>query len=357
MSAMHFEVSRKDLRATRFHDEPLPDLRPGEVLLAIERFAFTANNVTYAVFGDAMAYWAFFPAGEAWGRIPVWGYARVIGSRAEGLAEGERLHGYLPMSTHLVIEPQKLTAARLVDGAAHRRKLPAPYQSYVRLAGDAAFPHALEDHLALFRPLFSTSFMAEDFLSDQAMFGARRVVLSSASSKTALGLAWVLKQRGACEVVGLTSPGNRAFCEQTGYYDRVLPYDGLGMLDPATPTVFVDMAGNGQLLHDVHHHFRDALRHSCIIGGTHWEQRRTQHGLPGPKPAFFFAPTQLGKRAQDWGPAEMERRITESMARFLASTSAWLQLRHGRGPDAIQAVYLEMLEGRAPPAEGHILSF
>ena len=43
--------------------------------LAIVSFALTANNITYAAFGDAMNYWQFFPVpgddGAAWGCIPV----------------------------------------------------------------------------------------------------------------------------------------------------------------------------------------------------------------------------------------------------------------------------------------------
>lgn len=37
------------------------DLWTNEVLLGIEHFAFTANNITYAAFGDVVQYWNFFP--------------------------------------------------------------------------------------------------------------------------------------------------------------------------------------------------------------------------------------------------------------------------------------------------------
>ena len=43
---------------------------------------------------------AFFPAESGWGRVPVWGFADVVGSRHQALAEGVRVFGYLPMSTH-----------------------------------------------------------------------------------------------------------------------------------------------------------------------------------------------------------------------------------------------------------------
>jgi hypothetical protein len=44
-----FVVARHDLRATRFIDEPLPQVADGELLLKVDRFAFTANNITYVM--------------------------------------------------------------------------------------------------------------------------------------------------------------------------------------------------------------------------------------------------------------------------------------------------------------------
>jgi hypothetical protein len=69
---------------------------------------------------------------------------------------------------------------------------------------------------ALLRPLFITSWLIDDFLADNDFFGARVMLLSSASSKTAYGTAFQLAQRDGIEVVGLTSPGNVAFCESPG---------------------------------------------------------------------------------------------------------------------------------------------
>ena len=81
--ALDFLVNRQDLRQFKLVPATAPaeiDLLPGQVLLSISMFGFTSNNVTYAAFGEAMQYWAFFPAPEGWGRIPVWGYGDVIRS-------------------------------------------------------------------------------------------------------------------------------------------------------------------------------------------------------------------------------------------------------------------------------------
>jgi hypothetical protein len=355
VDARHFEVRRDDLRTTRVHEAPL-DCPAGAVLCRIERFALTANNITYGVFGDAMAYWNFFPAEAGWGRIPVWGHAEVLESKNPDIARSERLYGYFPMATHVVLHPAKAGDAQFMDGAAHRRSLPTPYQVYTRLARDPLHDPEHEDERALLHPLFFTSWLIEDFLADNALFGAQQVVLASASSKTALGVAFLLKHRGqAPVVVGLTSPGNKAFCEQVGYYDEVRTYDEVAAL-ARVPTVFVDMAGDGKLLHAVHHHFAEQLTHSCIVGATHWEQRATQHQLPGAKPQFFFAPTQVGKRTKDWGYDGLVTRLGAGWGAFRPSVARWLELRRGAGADAVTAAYREVLEGRQPPRLGHLLS-
>lgn len=354
---MDFQVARKDLRQCRVAEASLPEPEDGEVLLRIERFALTANNITYAVFGEAMQYWHFFPAPESWGRIPVWGYASVQRSRHDGIAEGERVYGYLPMATHLVVQPDRIADASFVDASPHRRALPPTYQVYRRVSRDARHDAAHEDAYALLWPLYATSFLIEDFLAERELFGARQVLVASASSKTALGVGFRLTRSRpqSCEVIGLTSTRNAAFCESTGYYDRVVTYDALEGLTASTPSVYVDMAGDGALLARVHEHFRDALRHSCIVGATHWEQRATQHALPGAKPQFFFAPDRIKKRAQDWGAAGLEQRLGSAW-RELLPTLSWLRVqRHPAA--AMETVYREVLEGRASPQAGHMLTW
>ena len=142
---------------------------------------------------------------------------------------GERVYGYFPMSTHLVVEPARITPHGFFDGAAHRQKMAPVYNNYLRTATDPAYDKNREAEQALLRPLFMTSFFIDDLLADNDFFGAREVVLSSASSKTSLGLAFLLhaNRRGQVSVVGLTSKSNAGFVETTKYYDRVVTYDAI----------------------------------------------------------------------------------------------------------------------------------
>lgn len=356
-AALDFLVDRTDLRRCAVEPAAPPaPLAAGEVRLAVARFAFTANNITYGAVGELVGYWNFFPARAGWGRIPVWGFADVVESAHADLAAGERLYGYLPMSTHLVVRAAHVTPAGFVDAAAHRAALPPIYNQYLRTAADPLYAPAREPHLALFRPLFTTAFLLDDFLCEQDAFGARRVLLSSASSKTALGLAALLRQRGGREVVGLTSARNAAFVSRTGYYDRVVTYDAVGGLSADTRTMLVDFAGNFGVLTAIHEHFGARLTYDCQVGLTHWDATAMGATLPGPQPVLFFAPTQAEKRVAEWGAAAFQARVAETLSAFLASADAWLRIVEGRGPAAVEAVYHAMVAGEIDPAEGHMLS-
>lgn len=361
LKAADFVVDRSDLRRCKLVPAAAPEeieLADGQAVLRVQSFAFTANNVTYAVAGDMMSYWSFFPAAPGWGRVPVWGFGDVVRSRHDGLAEGERIFGYLPMSTHLMLAPERLTRSGFSDASPHRRALPAVYNQYTRVTADPSYAAEHEDQQMLFRPLFMTAFLLDDFLADNAFFGARAAVLSSASSKTAFGLAYLLHRarRGQCEVIGLTSPSNAAFVEGLGCYDRVVTYDRIRTLPQEMTVAFVDMAGDGTVTSAVHHHFGDDLKHSSVVGATHWEDRAPAASLPGAPPTFFFAPTQLQKRTQEWGPAGFQQRYAAAWRQFLAFVSPRIRVVRGRGPAAVERVYLETLEGRSRPDEGHVLS-
>ncbi|MEO7393120.1 MAG: DUF2855 family protein [Ramlibacter sp.] len=336
---------------------PLAD---GQVRVRVDSFALTSNNITYAAFGDAMNYWQFFPTGEAgWGIVPVWGFGTVTQSLHPGVAVGERLYGYWPMASEAVLQPSRLSASGFSDEAPHRAALHAVYNHYLRCNADPFYTAGTEDVQALLRPLFVTSWLIDDFMADNDFFGARTMLLSSASSKTAYGTAFQLIQRPGVEVVGLTSPGNRAFCEGLGCYSRVLTYDELDQLPADTACVYIDFAGNADLRRQVHTRFPQ-LKYSCSIGGTHVEQLGGAKDLPGPRATLFFAPAQIKKRQGDWGPAELGQKLVQAWHAFRAHAcdgkDPWLVVEHHRGMDEVHKAYARVLAGRGDPRVGHILS-
>lgn len=348
-----FEVRRDDLHQCRVVNSEPAELEPGEALLTVSAFGLTTNNITYAVMGEAMSYWDFFPAQDGWGRVPVWGFADVAADGA-GLEQGARAFGYWPPATHVVVRPERVNERGFVDASPHRATLPAAYNSYAFVDADPMYDAEHEDEQMLLVPLFVTSFLIDDFFADERFFGADVAILSSASSKTALALAFLLGRREV-EVVGLTSPGRVGFVEGTGAYDRVVPYDGVESL-PAAKAIYVDMSGDVDVRAAVHGRYADSLAHSAVVGATHHDRMRRTERLRGPPPTFFFAPDRFAKRSKDWGRDGLEARTAEAWRPFVEWTGGWLEVVHESGLEAVKRTYLELLDGDIDPSRAHVLS-
>ena len=352
-----FEVRMDDLSLSRLVERDLADLGDGAIRLAVERFAFTANNMTYAVAGDLLGYWQFFPASEdGWGQIPVWATAKVVESRCEGVAVGDRLYGYFPPAEMADLVPGQVSDTRLVDMAEHRQALPPLYNHYRRLPAE---PNPARDNVSiLLAPLHITSFCLWDVLKSRDWHGAERILVSSASSKTSLGLAYGLHQdEDAPKTVGLTSRGNVAFVEGTGLYDEVVAYDDVASLD-GTRSVLVDMAGMPSLVANLFAHLGDALAYRYNVGATHAPGSETSlsgGGSGGGDKEMFFAPRYILERVKEWGPAEFDRRSSEFVAGAAHATSGWMAIEERAGLPTLEEVYALFHEGSWPPDKGLVI--
>lgn len=347
------EVDRADHARTTLLELDVPEPADGEAVLRVDRVGMTANNVTYAVLGDSFRYWEFFPATTpAHVRVPLWGFSEVVASRAPGVEVGQRLYGYLPTASHLVVQPARADARGFRDVTPHRASLPSAYNAYALTTGDTAYDAEREDLQVLFRPLFFTSFLLADLLLDGGTAGAEVVALSSASSKTAYGAAFLLKAAGT-RTVGLTSPGNVAFTESLGCYDEVVPYDAVESL-PDVPTAYVDCAGSTPLRQALHGHLGGALVLDLVVGVTH-QDSSPAGTLAGARPSVFFAPDRMVTRTQDWGREGLDARFGEAWQRFAPVAEQWVDVAVSSGPEALRAVWLEVLGGTSPPRSGHVV--
>lgn len=351
-------VNRAAIDKARIVERAAPVLAPGEVRVAVGRFALTANNISYALTGETIGYWRFFPDAEAgWGSVPIWGFGEVIESLADAVPVGTRYWGFFPMASDLVMLPAKAGPGGMIDAAEHRRDLPYIYNQYARTNDDPAELAAIADLRSLMFPLLTTSYVIDDYIADNAGFGARQVILGSASSKTAIGLAHYLRERGGMAVVGLTSPRNIGFVEGLGLYDAVHGYDAIETLDAQMPSVFVDMSGDGAVVARVHQHFGDRVMASIGVGATHWSAGRPPRDLPGARPAFFFAPAQIAKRDTDWGAGVLMRRAVAANIAACHRLAPQMTVVEAHGAEAIAAAYAQMVGGQTPPDRGLILSF
>jgi len=350
-------VGRNDLANVRVDPAAPVVIGADQVHVSIELYALTANNITYGVVGETKKYWNFYPAAAGLGRIPVWGFGTVANSSRSDVAVGERLYGYWPMSSDVVLTIGRATRAALSETSPNRVELAPVYNTYVRVAGDPSMPPGSDPYVSLIRPLFATSYMIDDFLAESGFFGANTVLITSASSKTSMGLAHCLKRRTdrRPEIVGLTSKRNAAFVAGLATYHSVVTYDAIGGLRAPRGAVVVDMAGGETMLRAIHAALGDGLKYSCRVGFTQWQDAKAAiHHLPGVQPVFFFAPDRVKSRLADWGPKELAKRVGDASAAFIADAQRWLKLETHCGPEAIVGAYRTVLNGDAPPDVGVI---
>ena len=296
-------VAQDDPRRSRLVESPAPDptaLADGELLLRIEKFGLSANNVTYAVLGksDIINYFDFFPSDEpGWGRVPVWGMAEISASRHDELARGERMYGYFPLARYTRLRPARSTAMGFeVD----RGGLPAAYNQYTLTRSDPFYVTAKEDAMLVFRPLMLTAILLDDFIAEgNDWFGADAVLIASASSKTSFGLAYMLARR---------QPGR--------------PIVGLTWVRNAVRT-----------------RLGSQLKTTITVGLSHWDQAggppETGTSPAGEPTVFFFAPGWLEQRRADWGPAKLGERVVGAWHEFMSGVDRWVRIVHGAGPDAV----------------------
>lgn len=356
------DIDRYDIGVATLVKQGEAPLAAGEIEVLIDSFAMTANNVTYAALGkpiglfdNGKGYWDFFsPGGAGPGRLPVWGFATVTRSAAEGVGVevGEQLYGYYPMASHVRLTPGRISGGGFVDVADHRAGMPSVYDHYLRVAALGDFAEADRDWWPVFRPLYLTGWLIADQFEDESDYGVSQVLVASASSKTAIGFAHAMRQRGERpKLIGLTSLRGREFLADAGLYDELVLYDDIASLDPATPSAFVDIAGDGQLTTALHRHFGDALKLNLIVGKAHWDSS------PGERfPAVgFFAPARVAKRAKDWGPGGFQNRMAAAWTHFLGDAHALFRIEVSKGPDAALAAYRDAVAGKADPRIGYLI--
>ena len=349
-------VEKTNIFNTSIHEENVPELNEGDVLLEIDKYALTSNNITYAVTGFQIKYWDFFPAPDQWGIVPVWGFAEVVQSKNNEIKVGEQVYGYFLMGKYLKIEGGKVSNHSFMDISAHRQELASIYNTYNRLGKERNYPKGTEDYIPIVKPLFVTSFLIYQFLKTENFFDAEDMIITSASSKTSLGLAYMLsknKKEHGKRIVGLTSSRNVDFVRDTGFYDEVISYDDVHSSTSDTATVVIDMAGNGQLLWMIYEKLGGQLKHVCKVGLTDWTKASLESKIPVAK--FFFAPTYAQAFYTTHGPKEANEMIMEAMFAFIKTVHEWIRITYINDYDQLQETFVAMAKGDVDPSKGYVV--
>lgn len=360
IQAFDFIVKKNNLQETKIVERAFSRKLPSnQVLLKIDTFSLTSNNITYGIMGEQMNYWQFFPAETGYGIIPAWGFADVMVSNHLGVKVGQRFYGYYPIGTHLVVIPDKISPHGFVDSAEHRRALPLVYNFYTNTAQDPSITTKTEALVALFRPLFVTSFLIDYHLEAQNFFSASQILVTSASSKTAQALAFLLalrkKEPGLpLNLIGLTSKKNVPFVQQLGWYDKTICYEQCAELNSNEKIVVVDFTGNHHTQYQLQTTFGDNLVYNCLVGLADWQHLRGKQSLPN-KGEFFFAPTHAEELQQALGVSRFQQKVGLAWQQFIGAIQSAISIKQYRGVQELEKLYSTMLNGNMDPKQGNMI--
>jgi hypothetical protein len=348
-----FLVNKYDLFQATFSDNKIPISKTNEVILEIENYAFTANNITYAVTGDTLGYWNFFPTKEPYGIVPVWGFANVISSKNENISVRDKYYGYFPMSKYLKVLPEKVNSFGFIDDSNHRKTLPFVYNHYLKVIKNV--DESLE-YYPLIKPLFLTSFLNYFFLKDENFFECDQIILTSASSKTALSLAFLLsknKLEDKKKIIAITSEKNIKFLSSMEFYDTVLSYNDIEKKLTASKSIIIDFAGNSDYLKKLSDHLGDSLKHVCLIGLADWSSKTDFKSIPNSK--FFFAPDHAERRYKTMGVKKTTLLADNLLKEFILKIKNHIKLKYLNNPKELHELYLKSLKGKIDPSKGYMV--
>ncbi|KAI9092658.1 hypothetical protein DFS34DRAFT_632675 [Phlyctochytrium arcticum] len=344
-------------------ETPYPTLdKDQQILVRVDRFGLSANNVTYGLLGQSYQYFDFFPTSEPttttggeirspqYGIVPVWGTATVVASNHAKLQPGARIYGYLPMSQFAILDvsTRGLTPQWFYVNRPHLPDDRKVYNQYFICAQDPFFDPRREREMMLFRPLYWTSYFLDDYLAVQKYYGARRVVVSSASSKTGFCFAWLAQKRkqqegSLDEIVALTSKSNVDFVRRLGFYDQILTYDDLKKegTQSQVPTIYVDLSGSGQLAQDVQKFYgKESLVKAMSVGMSHADGNTKSSGfLPGTE--IFFAPEWMKLRSAELR-GTLLKVMVKSWAEMMSRVDDWIHIDEFHGVPASRDVFAQL---------------
>ncbi|KAJ7263140.1 hypothetical protein B0H12DRAFT_1012481 [Mycena haematopus] len=373
---------------------PIPrHLPPNSVLVRVDRFGFSANNITYQALGEQahFRYYDFHPAPDTknvspktHGLVPVWGFGTIVASSHPKIVPGERIYGYLAPARYLLVpvSPSDVNKHAFYVPRPHLPPDRRPYNQIIRCAADPEYtPTPLgEDLTMLYRPLFWTAYWFEDWIFSLGYRGATAFLISSASAKTAFCAAYLVGKRrsrgeSSIKIVGLTSKRNVAFTKGLGLYDAVLEYDTFETALGKEKWVYVDVAGNDAFNKRLFEHFRTQTTSGELItpvalgmttvapasekaSSLDWSTNTftASSGAPKLELEQFFMVEWLNVRKHQLSLHEIFRRQKQAWAELMVDCVPWVRLEHVSGGDAVKNAYDKIASSGFSPDVGFIWS-
>jgi len=354
------------------------ELEQGQVLLKVEKFAFSQMALGYLMKGFTRTFSAYhnfyqYPE-EGFYRSACWGYCTVVESMHPKVAVGTRLYGLVPPARYQVQvvggtipasrsgDPAKVELA-MTDVPFNLRRFqemdvvcaPSDTKAEEEVDGEAAL---LEEWRLVLKEIYTMAFyMDENLLVDTGMINS--VIISCASSKTALALAYCLRMRDMRYVVGLTSPEHLDFVKSTDLYHEVFTYDSVDDLPNSRTIVYMDFKCDGELRQKITLRMGTNLMYNMVLGPAVFQKRMKDQVFEKRAREVLFDESSWRERRRmvaEVTKTGRNEKLRDSFPAFVRKMREHVKLRRACGMDGFKAAYDSVYSNSAPPSAAYICS-
>ncbi len=325
------------------------------MLVRLERFGFSSNNLASALSPGLASVWPqAFQVSDERLRLPVWGVAQVVAANNAVFQPGACFFGCFPMARYALIDPSVEPLQRYGIGS---DQLLNPTGGHLPVPADnRTGRYNAVDVQIMLRPLLMAAFMLLEELVESQFWHCQQIVITCASSKTAMGLSYFLhdyfrdkKDSPKPEIIGLTSQPKVNFVRNHGHYDRVVSYENFRAM-AETDTVLVDFSGNFKVQRMLLYYLKKRLIHAYAMGACHWGEVAT--GEIAASCEYFSALDFYYQRQAT--SKDLNRRFQKLWPKVCGAFIKWLRPQLVQGPDRVRWVYEQVLAGKSKPEVAYL---
>lgn len=359
----------------------VPNLDPDHVLLRVDKFAFSQMPLGYLMKGYTRTFSAYhdffkYPE-EGLYRSACWGYCTVLESLHPKVAVGTRLYGLVPPCQYHVqkvlrsIPASKNGDPAMVEFDMHRMPFNLRRFQEYEVVKDADQDTEMEDWAIATKEIYTMAFyMDEQLLVDTGQINS--VIISCASSKTAMALAYCLRMRGGDElslsskieremscVVGLTNKEHFEFVKSTDLYHEVYTYDEVHNIPNDKTIVYMDFKCDGAVRQAITLRLGTNLMYNMVLGPAVFQKKMKDQLFEKRAREILFDESSWRERRRmvaEVTKTGRNEKLRSSYPDFVERMKKLSRLRHVSEPDALRKMYDAIYSNSASPSEAFICS-
>lgn len=354
----------------------VPNLDPDHLLLRIDKFAFSQMPLGYLMKGYTRTFSAYhdffkYPEDGIY-RSACWGYCTVLESLHPKVPVGTRLYGLVPPCQYHIQKVMRAIPASkngdppLVEFDMDRM----PYnlrrfQEYEVLQDGAHQDTEMEDWIIATKEIYTMAFyMDEQLLVDTGQINS--VIISCASSKTAMALAYCLRMRGGVSieremscVVGLTSKEHLEFVKSTDLYHEVYTYDDLDNIPNDKTIVYMDFKCDGAIRQALTLRMGTNLMYNMVLGPAVFQKKMKDQLFEKRAREILFDESSWRERRRmvaEVTKTGRNEKLKYSYKAFVERMQKLMKLKHVSEPESLRKMYDAIYSNQASPSEAFICS-